>query len=524
MLRQALHFIGTELSKERMSAVAKKKPSTAVPWDALERDTEFVIGLVSTVGSESRKVGKIIEDYLKNLRYEVQQIHISTDVIPVLDSKVAKEFPDEFTRIKNLMDAGNNARKRSGDNSVLALGAITIIGLNHKNKQKPTEPKPASRKAYVVSSLKHPDEVRRLREVYPGGFYLIGIHSDRERRLQFLSKEKQIPLEQASSLIDRDYNEDLPHGQRVSETFHLSDFFIRLEADDDVVKNSIWRLLEVFFGHPNRTPTFDEYAMFMAYSSSLKSADLSRQVGAVIAKDFDILATGANECPAAGGGTYWPQYHPESKGIRDYPRGRDYTRGEDSNKVEQNKIINSIVNEGVRRGLNKSKIKTLVEDSQIKDLTEYGRVVHAEMDAMLTCARRGISSVGATLYCTTFPCHNCAKHIVAAGIRRVVFIEPYEKSKAIEFHDDSVLLSFDGGDGKVRFEPFVGVGPGKYFDLYSMNLSAGWKLKRKNQDGTAVEWKESTANARIQMLPESYLQLERKAAAQFSKHRKKLTN
>ncbi|MBK8206961.1 MAG: cytidine deaminase [Planctomycetes bacterium] len=503
---------------------AAKKADKTVWWGALERDTELVIGLVSTVGTESRKVGKVIEDYLKNLSYEVQQIHISTDVIPIVNAKVAKGFPDEFTRIKKLMDAGNQARKKSGDYSVLALGAITIIGLNHKNKQKPTEPKPASRRAYIVSSLKHPDEVRRFREVYPHGFYLIGIHSDRERRLQYLTKEKQIPATLAEVLIERDYNEDLRHGQRVSETFHLSDFFVRLEADDDTVKNSIWRLLEVLFGHPNRTPTFDEYAMFMAYSSSLKSADLSRQVGAVIAKDFDLLATGANECPASGGGTYWPQYDGDTKGIRDFMRGRDYTRGEDSNKVEQRKIVLSIVEAGANKGLDRRKLKSLVENSQIKDLTEYGRVVHAEMDALLTCARRGTSSVGATLYCTTFPCHNCAKHIVASGIKRVVFIEPYEKSKAAEFHDDSILLGFDGGNGKVRFEPFVGVGPGKYFDLYSMTLSRGWKMTRKNDDGTAAQWKENTADARIQMLPESYLQLERKAAAQFSKHRKKLTS
>jgi deoxycytidylate deaminase len=63
------------------------------------------------------------------------------------------------------------------------------------------------------------------------------------------------------------------------------------------------------------------------------------------------------------------------------------------------------------------------------------------MEALMSCARRGITSIGATVYCTTFPCHNCAKHIVAAGIARVVFVEPYSKSKALDFHDDSIVYT-----------------------------------------------------------------------------------
>jgi deoxycytidylate deaminase len=59
--------------------------------------------------------------------------------------------------------------------------------------------------------------------------------------------------------------------------------------------------------------------------------------------------------------------------------------------------------------------------SPLMDITEYGRAVHAEMEAILACARTGGNPSGATLYCTTSPpCHNCAKHIVDVGITRVV--------------------------------------------------------------------------------------------------------
>ncbi len=58
--------------------------------------------------------------------------------------------------------------------------------------------------------------------------------------------------------------------------------------------------------------------------------------------------------------------------------------------------------------------------TRLDDLTEFGRVVHAEMHAMLDAARRGVSTQGSTLFSTAFPCHNCAKHIVAAGIEEVL--------------------------------------------------------------------------------------------------------
>ncbi|MGB8551432.1 MAG: hypothetical protein WCD82_24935, partial [Xanthobacteraceae bacterium] len=82
-----------------------------------------------------------------------------------------------------------------------------------------------------------------------------------------------------------------------------------------------------------------------------------------------------------------------------------------------------------------------------------------------------------TLYCTTFPCHLCAKHIVAAGIERVVFLEPYPKSYAQKLHSDSITFETNVGD-KVLFEPFIGISPRRYRDIFE-------KKKRKGEDGKA---------------------------------------
>ncbi len=148
-------------------------------------------------------------------------------------------------------------------------------------------------------------------------------------------------------------------------------------------------------------------------------------------------------------------------------------------------------------------------------------MVHAEMEALLSLARSNVSAVGATLYATTFPCHNCAKHIVAAGILKVIFIEPYPKSKAAELHSDSISLGFSTDDGTVHFEPFVGVGPRRFFDLFSMRHGSGYPLTRKDGEGQAIRWKPEESKLRMQMLPCSYVELELLAGSMFSQFRKR---
>jgi deoxycytidylate deaminase len=98
------------------------------------------------------------------------------------------------------------------------------------------------------------------------------------------------------------------------------------------------------------------------------------------------------------------------------------------------------------------------------------------MCAICDAARLGKSVKHATLYCTTFPCHICAKHIVAAGIKRVVFIEPYPKSYAEQLHGDSIVIGKSQEPNKVIFEPCIGIAPHRYRDLLARD-------RRKNDDG-----------------------------------------
>lgn len=59
------------------------------------------------------------------------------------------------------------------------------------------------------------------------------------------------------------------------------------------------------------------------------------------------------------------------------------------------------------------------------------RTIHAELNAILQCALHGIKTHNATLYVMYNPCYYCAKTIVAAGIKRVVYQKDY-------FHDDGL--------------------------------------------------------------------------------------
>jgi len=471
-------------------------------------NSEIIIGLVSAVGTETTRVVTPLKDRLTHFGYDAIEIKVSS----LLANGGTPS--SEYDRIKMAMDAGDVRRKDAGLNSILAYGAAKLIS-DSRDESKP-------KRAYIINSLKHPDEVEALRKIYGQGFYLFGIHADKKRRLHYLTNDKNLTDAQAVELTDIDEDEKVKHGQRTRDTFHLADFYINFGKNDDQVKNTIQRFLELIFSHPYKNPTFDEFAMFMAFSSSVRSGDLSRQVGAVIARNDQILSTGANETPKQGGGLYWAKIDESSGKVIDDKDGKDYTRNEDSNKVEQKEILSEIMR-GVKdvSGLSDDQTKDIekvLNKSRIKDLTEFGRVVHAEMEAILSCSRAGISTINGTLYCTTFPCHNCAKHIIAAGIERVVYVEPYPKSKALEFHSDSIELRTKletdekSESNHVVFEPFTGVGARRFLDFFSMSLGAGNKLTRKGKDGKTVDWEKGTAKVRVALLPESYIEIERDAS------------
>ena len=128
----------------------------------------------------------------------------------------------------------------------------------------------------------------------------------------------------------------------------------------------------------------------------------------------------------------------------------------------------------------------ITKDMRFRNLIEFGRVVHAEMHALSQAAMVGRPVAGSTLYCTTYPCHLCAKHIISAGIASVVYIEPYPKSMTeLLYHREIVAEPADqpvsADDLQVEFRSFRGISPTLYQRVFSYR-------PRKDAYGAIAKW------------------------------------
>lgn len=61
------------------------------------------------------------------------------------------------------------------------------------------------------------------------------------------------------------------------------------------------------------------------------------------------------------------------------------------------------------------------------------RTIHAEMNAIIQCSIHGVNAQGATAYVTNMPCTNCAKALIAAGIKEVIIFSDYHNTLAEDF-------------------------------------------------------------------------------------------
>ena len=121
----------------------------------------------------------------------------------------------------------------------------------------------------------------------------------------------------------------------------------------------------------------------IAHEIASASKCVSKQVGAVIVKDGRILSTGYNGTPTG------------------YTNCSEHWNGE-----------------------------------YTKEHHDWSKTyeIHAEMNALIWAARKGISIEDATIYVTLEPCSECSKNLIAAGIKRIVYDKSYE-------HTDSSIIS-----------------------------------------------------------------------------------
>ncbi|HOU23320.1 MAG: tRNA-specific adenosine deaminase [Chloroflexi bacterium ADurb.Bin180] len=132
-------------------------------------------------------------------------------------------------------------------------------------------------------------------------------------------------------------------------------------------------------------PSWDEYFMEITRQVARRSTCLRRQVGALIVKDKQILATGYNGAPS----------------------GFDHC--EQTGCLREEMHIPSGERQEICRGL------------------------HAEQNAIIQAALHGVSVAGGDLYCTHQPCITCAKMIINSGLRRVICYDSYPDPLARSF-------------------------------------------------------------------------------------------
>ncbi|MFA5517521.1 MAG: cytidine/deoxycytidylate deaminase family protein [Desulfuromonadales bacterium] len=140
-------------------------------------------------------------------------------------------------------------------------------------------------------------------------------------------------------------------------------------------------------------PSWEEYFMEIARLVARRSTCLRRQVGAVVVKEKNILATGYNGTPSGIA-------HCEETGCLRQKLG---------------------VPSGERH--------------------ELCRGLHAEQNAIIQAAKHGVNIGGASLYTTHSPCLICTKMIINAGVERIVYLEGYPDHLSLEMLQEAGIAA-----------------------------------------------------------------------------------
>lgn len=453
--------------------------------------SEIVFALCGYLGSNIKSVSDSLKYIMENdYGYKCEVIKLSKFItLNKGDDAYNATGSPEYVRIKNLIENGNKIRSKFG-NEILAELAIQKIGLDRLTDAEKIQEEgekehlqfKSQKKCFIIESIKNPSELEVLKEVYRNLIYTIGIFSPYKIRHENL-RQKEITEQEIVELVDQDSQEEKSNGQGVRKTFTKSDYFLRIDSSSQsFLSAKLKRFIHLIFETAIITPTKDETAMYLASSASANSACLSRQVGAsIVDESGNVISVGWNDVPCFEGNLYTQQNSVDIQGENDY-RCLNFQNGKCMNDIQKDRISKNLLNELLAHECiteeNKEKTLKIIEKSRLGGLIEFSRAIHAEMHAIIIGSQKtGDKMIRGKLFCTTYPCHNCARHIVLAGITEVYFIEPYKKSLATLLHSDSI--SEDENDkNKVRILLYDGVSPNRYKHLFRMTEN-----KRKDING-----------------------------------------
>ena len=443
----------------------------------------LVIGIVAAVGTPLDPVLRAFAESLRRFDYSSEVIHLSR-LLDDLPYRPWGVLPDRTDRdyYERRMNAGDQLRADVGSGASLAALAIDEIS-EHRS-----ELEDSSSQSYLLRNLKHPAEVELLRHVYGDAFSLVAVACNADERREALSDSLSLfenPSAEAERLIARDESDpnDQEYGQNVRDTYSMADVFVPVGKGIDA-QTHIDRFIDAIFGSPFLTPNPQEECMQFAQVAALRSASAGRQVGvALVPKIGTPIVVGTNEVPKPGGGQFW---------TGDSPDHRDFLTGHDPNPIYVKRVVQELLERLATRGWLQDELNemsggellskaadidesgsSLLAGTRATALIEFTRCLHAEQAAIVNAARAGVSTDGATLFSTTFPCHECAKMIIGSGIVEVYYIEPYPKSLVDRLYsgiiDTSSSVSGDSGlvGNRVPFRQFLGIAPRRYYQAFT---------------------------------------------------------
>ncbi|TDW50066.1 deoxycytidylate deaminase [Flavobacterium sp. 270] len=466
---------------------------------------ELFLGICSPIGSmKDEVIASLTEILEKTYGYTVEVLKLSDyiDKYKINAFQPVGGSTEEYSKLMYKIDEGNAIRKHYNNNSVLVELAIRDIYNNRVHEATKGDggelPKAedftSRRRCFIFNSIKNKEELLLLRQIYTDNFYQFSIFSPQHEREQNLLN-KNLSQKEIRNIIDVDEYDNNINGQNVRGTFTEGDFFLRVSTkNSDKLNDKIQRYLHLIFESSIVTPTSEETAMYAAKSASGNSACLSRQVGAAItSKKGNLISTGWNDVPKFGGNLYREgdkvDFRCNQTGICSNDEQKDSLVQSIIELINVDSDLNNIFfdDEGLVDIKKINKFANQLRNSKIKDLIEFSRSVHAEMHAIISGSQlSGEKMINGKLFSTTYPCHNCARHIIVAGIKEVYYIEPYKKSLGITLHDDAITEDENSKD-KVRILIFDGVAPRKYLNFFTNFTERKSNGKKVSRDFTTIK-------------------------------------
>jgi len=386
-----------------------------------------IVGVTGSFGSGCSTLCKVLKELGEDYDLKVENFKIRSEIEEEATNRSISS-PDRGT----LQDIGNEFREKQGRDywAKRILSKIEDSTCNF----------------FIVDGIKNLGEVQGFHK-HPR-FFLIAVDCSIENRWDRL-KAHDAYKDNRRSFEDhdrRDKDEGFPHGQQVLRCVEHADIIFTNEEQfptelriKDEIKNRFHDNLKLITGKQLRRPNIKETMMAVACNLALQSRCLKRRVGAVLcSKDGFIVSAAYNEVPYPGKSCH----EVYRMCYRDYFRNGlkeklvksfDYCP-KCARKLEAQQLGADFICPSCRF--------TLTEVFRTVKALDKCRSLHAEEVVLLRAPEFQIN--GSTLYTTTFPCLQCAKRIIHAHLKDVIYIDPYPEEEAIQ-------LLEEGGVKTVKF-------------------------------------------------------------------------